>query len=113
MHTTIGAASLSTKNYRFSPKLLKGGNLQITLLTPDIGATAEVTLLNSSSRICLSSSSYNTKTSLRYANSCFLFHAYLLTPEVARQREWPNLGCDSKRLRSSGWAIPAELPARP
>ena len=43
----------------------------------------------------------------------FLFYVYLLTPEVARQRDWHNLGCVSKRLRNNGWAIPAELHAGP
>jgi hypothetical protein len=111
MHTTTRAASLSTKKLPFfAAVIVEGGNLRITLLTPDIGAITEVTLLNTRYKhIRLSSFNYTTKMSLRYANSCFLFHAYLLTPGVARQREWRNLGCNSKR--SSGWAIPEELPA--
>ena len=45
-----------------------------------------------------SSFNYTTKMPLHAS----LFHAYLPTPEVAGQREWLNLGCDFKRLRSSG-----------
>jgi hypothetical protein len=91
-HTTIRAASISTKNYRFFAEVIvKGGNLQITLLTPDIGNNRSHTTDLKVTKKSLNASAYlpsvtPLKCHFVMPIHVFLFQAYLLTPEVARQR---------------------------